>query len=690
MRADAYPGVGTPVLEVEVKAVTSPSELREVLRLAKHASRTLGFLPNAAFTDRLRNQGLVVAKLDGTVRGYILYDMLRKGYIKLVHVCVEEAARGNNIAKRMLDYVIALNPHATGIYAACRDDYGIDEFWVKLGLTPKRRIAGRAAKGSFLVQWWRQLGSLDLFESTISMGNIPVAVLDTNVVADLFGSTETFRPTREESSALLASWVADSVKFAVSAAVDIENNRNADREEAQYRYLNSEHLQRLPTTRPDDGQLEELLLERIGADAVTRDPSLRHDVLHLADVIRNEARYFVTHDENLIASASEWAATDYGLRLLRPHQLVAELASAMGRGVFRSRLIESVDLEWFPAASAPLVEVASLFRASERAEPARTLARTIRESISRTPETITTVLSDDSGKPLALLAYERDARSLVVRLLRVSQRRLAATLALQLTRHLREIAVDVDCSTITVPLEAADEATRAALTRDGFQTIGTHLVGFVGPGVITLHDARAWASSVGYTGTTDPISMERALWPLTVTDADLPTYILPIQPRFAESLFGYQTNVLFHLRKRALGLSREHVYFHAAGSGRIPDNPARLLWYVTADGTTKSQAIAAVSRTVEARVLTPDDAHRRFAHMGTLRRNQVREVASKKGYVHVIRFEDSTVLPHPISGYALKVMLEKHHIKTPLQSLRRVPEAFFADVLNASHGVPAT
>lgn len=673
----------TDVLDIET--VSTHSELREVIQLAKRSSGTLGFLRNEAFADRLRHNGIVIAKVNGVVKGYILYDLPRKGHIKLVHVCVDPAARGKNIASRMMQHVIRLNPRANGVYAACRDDYEIDEFWVKLGLTPKRRIPGRAVKGSVLVQWWRQLGPLDLFESAIASTTTPVAVLDTNVIADLFGSMNATRATREESLALLTSWVADAVSFSVSTAVDIENNRNPDKTEAQHRYLNSEHLPRLRTTRPDDRELEDAILRRFGHAALERDPSLKHDTLHLADAIRNGAHFFVTHDEGLIAAAGDWIAVEHGLRIMRPHQLVAELAASTSSGPFRTRLIETVDLEWeLPSANTSAQTMATLFQATERGEALKALTRRIRECVSRSPSTTFTLT--DGSRPLALLSFSVEPDALHIHVLRVRRRRVGPTLALQIARHLREVASDQHRSRIVVSLDAIDETTRQGLLADGFNPHGNELVGLVGPSHLTLDEARAWAAAHGYVGGSDATTLERSLWPLVIVDADIPTYVIPIHPRFAESLFGYQTEVLFHQRKRALGLSREHVYFHAAGSASIGDHPARLLWYVTADGTTASRSFAVVSRTIDDRTLPADTAHHMFTHLGTLTRNQVRSVANKKGDVHVIRFEDSHVLPRPVSGSELKAILNSHQIKGNLQSLRRVPAAFFSGVLRASWG----
>lgn len=668
-----------------VGVVDTPSDLREVLRLAKESSATLGFLRNEAFTDRLRHRGLVVAKDHDAVLGYILYDLPKTGHIKLVHVCVSRAARGRGVAKILLDYVVDLNPQAVGVYAACRSDYGLDEFWIKLGLTPKRRIPGRAAKGSMLVQWWRQVGPLDLFESSIASADVPLAALDTNVVADLFGSTDIARLTRAQSLPLLSSWVTDAVQFVLSSEVDVENHRNPDQKEAQHRFIQSEHLPRLRSTRPDDRTLEDLLFARINSEHREADPSLARDVLHLADAIRNDVGFFITHDENLIDSVGPWIGHEFSLRVVRPDEFIASLIEPSDRGQFRSGVIESIDMAWKPASDLDVADLGHTFRAEIGGESPRKMAHAVRELVAQAPNTKTSVLVDGSSSALAIMALSKSAVGLEVMMLRVARTRDATTIALQLARQVRERAIEADVSRITINIHGTDPETKAALLRDGFQVDAGQLVGVVAPRILTLSESLAWARERQFRVEGDAVSMERALWPLTIADADLPAFIVPIKPRFAESLFGYQHDVLFHHRERALGLSREHVYYHAAGSTSIPTGPARLLWYVTHDDTTTSRTVSIASRTVETWTLPADDAHRMFSKVGTLRRNAVRAVANKKGLVHVIRFEDSSVFQAPLDRAQLQALFRAHGIKEPIQSLRRVPTAFFADIVQLSN-----
>lgn len=681
--ADEFNTLEEGALEVSVWSPSEPDaleSLRGILRLAKRYSGTLGFLPNRAFADRARKQGLIFARRNCQVIGYVLFDLPRAGQIKLVHVCVAQEARGNMIAKRMTDLAIENNPFATGIYAACREDYGIDAFWVALGMAPRGNIPGRALKGSVLVQWWRPLGQLDLFESLILNSDVPLAVLDSNVVADLFGSSKVERPTRSESEGLNANWLADAVKFAVSSQVDVENQRNQDRADRAARTKGSASLPRLRSRRPDDTSVEDQMLRFIGPVELTKDASLHEDVKHLADAINSGARYFVTHDRALISVIGKWAEVSHGIRVLRPSELIVEVAVVPASRRFQSRIIESVSYSWNVVAGFDISSLAEEFLSSDRGEKVRSLERLMRELGSRTGEVDFEILTGPNQELVAAVAMERGEDCLQVPLYRVREGRAGGTVAFQLARWLRMQAVRFEMSKIQVLDSGTDSGSRAALLMDGFGV--EHEVLEASPIVGTLSVADL--ALEGDDLVAQALSLERAHWPLVVADLDLPTYLVPIQPRFAEALFGYQQDALFQIRKRSLGLSREHVYYHAEGAAHIPAGPARVLWYATHDRTSTVRRVVAVSRTIETRSLEVAAAHQAYSHLGTLKLRDVAGAANKRGVVHVIRFEDSQLLSAPLARSSLRELLQAHGVREPIQSLRRVPTALFVDVVKAS------
>ncbi|MDQ7876575.1 GNAT family N-acetyltransferase [Microbacterium sp. QXD-8] len=680
--------MGSAELAVEHLEATGVQleDWRQVLRLAKTHSATLGFLPDSAFADRLRKRTLIAAKADGQVIGYCLYDLPRAGHIKLVHVCVADDARGFGAGKAMIDAAIAQNPTAIGVLAYCRRDYqGLDRFWESAGLAPRGEKAGRAVAGSILCAWWRPLGAPDLLEEAAMGAGLPLVAYDTNVVSDLYASPSVIRPDRESSLGLLAGWLQAAIVPVVSPRVDVELNAISDRSERELQRERSQELMRIRSTRADDNTLLEQLLEKVGDSALANDESLRNDFCHLVDAITAGASFVVTNDENFIDAANSALPEDTGARVVRPHELVATMLERLELPTFRSRLIESLDLEWRPASAWPVTELAAKFATHETHERTTALARRLRAAIAQHPTT-TRVLSDPSSRPLALVAEVRSDPALQVSLLRVSRGESSTTIALQLARHLRTVARQNNLTTVEVTDAQRGPVIQAALAQDGY--VGSDL-----PRATLINDL-AGAESYelpevyGQPDLRAVRELERRFWPMVIIDLAVPTYVIPVQPGFAELLFGIDRGALWSDRKRGLGLSREHVYY--SGSSRpLPEEGSRILWYVTSDRSGTIRKVMAHSRTLGVARLPAEAAHRANAHVGVFTLRHIEGAADRTGMVTVVRFEDTELLEHPVGGRELEELMMRHDVKHPLMSIRRVDPQFFDSVLRRQNfGAP--
>ncbi len=646
---------------------------RAVLGLAKKHSGTLGFLPDSAFEDRLRRGTLPIARLEGDVVGYCLYDLPRTGYIKLVHVCVDETARGRSVGKALIDAAVDRNPTAIGVLAYCRRDYqGLDRFWLAAGLTPRGEKAGRAVKGSILSTWWRPLGALDLIEEAALSAGLPLVAYDTNVVSDLYASAEVERPDRESSQGLLAGWLQAAITPVVSPRVDFELNAIDDRPE---RELQRERSQELIRLRSDQTGLSDLR-SRVGEEALRTDPSLDDDLCHVADAIAAGASYLVTNDENLIRVVNRILPDVSPLRIVRPHRLVAEILERLERPVFQSHLIESVDIEWRPAAEWPVEELVPRFVTNETHERAGELTRRIRAALSQHPQS-TRVLATPDGRALALVAESGDEHALTAAVLRVARGATSGTIALQLARHLRVIARDSGLHQVRVTDPHPGPVCVEALVQDGYEKED----GFVA----TLIDRVADKSDFLEPDLSAPAEAhavreaERRYWPLVLVRTEVPTFLIPVKPGYAELLFGIDRGALWLDRKRALGLSREHVYY--SGSGRaLPPADARILWYVTSDNSGSVRQVMAYSRSMGCQRLTPEDAHGANSQVGVFTLRHVKGAAGKDGMVTVVRFEDTEILAHPVGGSELSDLMALRGVKHPILSFRSVSPALFDDI----------
>ena len=367
--------------------------LAQVLALSKQNKKTLGFLPDSAFSERASKRTLLVATENDLVAGYVLFD-LPKSAIKLVHLCVRADHRKSGLAKLLLDEVIRASPNRTGVIANCRRDYGIDHVWKALGFVPKSEKSGRSLDGSILTTWWRPLGGPDLFEQLILDTAMPIAVLDSTIVIDIHASANVIRPDRDASLALMGPWLESRVTFAVSSELDSELNQLSDQKERQRQRNASQSLTRVPTTRPDDARLEGELAVRIGDKEMSKDVSLAHDLNHLADAIRAGARYFVTNDQNLIDVTSAWTLADFHISVVRPHQLVIAVDDVIQSATYEPRLLKQTEFRWKRAADFDFDLLESAFLGSSNGERAvsfrRTCAQRWQTQRSGTPKFLST------------------------------------------------------------------------------------------------------------------------------------------------------------------------------------------------------------------------------------------------------------------------------------------------------------
>ncbi|WP_307500753.1 hypothetical protein [Clavibacter sp. B3I6] len=511
---------------------------------------------------------------------------------------------------------------------------------------------------------------LDLFESAILSSNLPLAILDTNVINDLFLPTDVVRAHRKESSELEADWLQPLITFAVSGEVDNEISQNKNQTARRHVRAATQHLTRLSTLRPDNRKVEDNLLAATAPQLLSKDPSLQKDVLHIADAVHAGADYFVTNDGNVITAARGWNLGEHGIRIVRPHQLIAALSPTSFLTDFRSHLIDDGDLEWRDVIDVE-PELEPAFRAYAKETKPEVFARRFRELLAKRHSTQVQKLTDSQGGLWALAAWELDGPTLRLLMIRAVRGERGSTVAFQLLRHFRREAWERGATRIEVSDPGVTDTLDAALLADGFSAAN--------PRAAALGPASADASALTISSPYEIRLAERNRWPLVVRNAGLDTYVIPIQPRWATHLLGLNDG-LISLRRRGLGLSRELVYF--SGTRIVPTNlPARILWYATSDSKTEHviRRIVARSLLVEAVRLPVNDALTRFGTVGVLRRSDIEAAADKTGTVSVIRFEDTEVLKQSISRHD-EVFVR--HVNGNVQSMRKVSPEMFDDVMN--------
>jgi hypothetical protein len=160
-----------------------------------------------------------------------------------------------------------------------------------------------------------------------------------------------------------------------------------------------------------------------------------------------------------------------------------------------------------------------------------------------------------------------------------------------------------------------------------------------------------------FEGVENAAALENRLWPLKLLDAGIPTYMISIEPAWAELLFEARLagETLFP-RELGLGLSREHVYYRSI-AGLSIRSPGRILWYVKKGNHGHPEGhLRAVSQLAEVVRGHPKALYRRFSRLGAWSFAQVQQAAGERGEAMALRVVDTELLATPLSLEELRAV----------------------------------
>ena len=177
--------------------------------------------------------------------------------------------------------------------------------------------------------------------------------------------------------------------------------------------------------------------------------------------------------------------------------------------------------------------------------------------------------------------------------------------------------------------------------------------------------------------------IERHLWPAKVINADLPTFIIPIQPIWAKDLFDKELARQYILESQTdLALKRELVYYKCNNGSLKPGVIGRILWYVSSDRAfTGTQEVKACSRLDEVIIDKPEKLYRQFRHLGVYELKYLMTLAKDKPDedIMAIRFSYTNIFNKRLTLNRLREILGN---KTTVQSLFKISKQQFGIIYN--------
>ena len=688
-----------PSITMKITTVRPDTQLfNDVMSLGRDNAKTLGFFPEGAFHD-YATRGHILACVEGQrAAGYLAFR-IRHLTVAIVHLCVSSEFRQQGIARMLVDALCRESAGFAGVLARCRVDYAADAMWPRLGFVVRNEVPGRATRVSTTLRvWWRDLGLPDLFSTAPS--DRMIAALDTSVLIDM--QADTNDPRMDESKALLADWLDDSIEYVVTDEIYTDIGRNPAQQERQAVLKFASAFRTLTDlARPVTEASYVQLCSAIGKGESPQD---RSDRRHLALAAAGGAHFFVTRDKALLDAACD-IDTAIGIAVMRPCDVIARTHAELTEQSFAPRRLSGSLLSVRPIRAADIEEMAQTFLAFEQGEKKGSFVGALRDSLARSDQCTGLLILAQDGSPHGLLVIGAGENETTIQILRTTRGAMAEVIS----RHLVWVAVRESRRLGHSITRLLDNRIPAAATSVlgvlGFRSCDSGMAKLNGIHVRTtrdlasalrslrwIYDDHAWIDETANALEQDQSRLphqliyecERAMWPSKLLDTTLPSYVVPIRPEWAAQLFHSQLaeQSLFGSDPRLM-LRLDNVYYRSPFPSRI-EAPSRVLWYVTASKERPStKCIAASSLVSEIVHGSAKEVYSRFKQYGVYGWEDVLKVARNDphGPVEAFLFGQTEPFAKPVSLEKVRELTQRTgRTELVLRSPSAVDSDFFEAV----------
>ena len=590
-------------------------DLGAVDGLMKRDSQTLGFLPIKALADYLQRGRVLGAKVGGDrLIGYLLYAPNQNRF-RIVQLCVSEEFRGRGIARCLLEQLKDAATTQSSIILHCRRDFPAHYMWPKLGFVSIGERPGRSATGHLLTLWHLTLSPanqmhLGLFQAQMSDETIDV-IIDAQVFFDL---SDPDSGDSEQSKALLADFLIDSLKLWITDELLNEIDRNDDPEQRQARRVGIQQFPQVTYSVRRVGDFD----ARLRAILPCRTPSQESDIRHLAKAAASNVAVFVTRDQSLLRKAADIANLT-NLRVLSPTELIVELHELLEGQYYGPDRVSGLRLGWYRFTVRDLASL-SVDSFLNEGEGQRQLRLALDRYLRRPNEFHCELLKSD-GNDVAIRVIPITAKDIVtVPLARVARTADRSLFGRFLIADTVAKAVDKNQQMVAFVLSCLSPSLIPDLMDMGFTRCGDTFAKFCFSSCLGREDAiqkiAVLSPELGASYDNLPdLELERYCAPVCL-NADQNFFLIPIRPGYAISLIDRQMSSgdMFGGDPSVL-LRWENVYYRkAVTSQKILKAPARILWYVSRS----QKQIVAVSHLDDVVVDTAKELLRKFKKYGVL------------------------------------------------------------------------
>ncbi|MEH1916131.1 GNAT family N-acetyltransferase [Nostoc sp.] len=666
--------------------------LETVKKLGRANSKTLGNFPKGAFEDHAaRRQILVALDSESSCVGYLLYRRSRD-WFAITHLCIDPSGRDKGAAKQLVDRLKQITTSARGIKLKCRRDYNLQGMWSSFGFIATLDVEARA-KNKKLTPWVFEHNPLPLFSTMIQqqLESKLCAIIAPDIFLDLYGEENNENIDSEEENILLADWVQAELNLCINDEIFNQINRVHNNQERDSQHYFAQSFTCLPC---NNQRLEEnlnLLQQIIIKNNFVLD---EYNLRYLARSITSESNVFLSRDKQLLDLA-DIIYENFRLSVIHPEELINQLDELRDKPDYQPVRISGTTLEQIQVRSGQEDLLVNYFYNSQLRENKTDFQQKIRHYLAEHDKFESIVVRESDNNPLALIVYGKQKKhELEILILRVGNHNLSSTLA----RHiifksiLKSAREQRNFTRITD--QYLESTISEAIQQDAFVKVSngwmkanlsvvktsSQLSEYLTNLVFNFGDEynfiRELANNINNENIVidaqSSIDIERFLFPAKITDSEIATFIIPIQPRWASYLFDeHLANQMLALpgfgSKPELAFNREAVYYRAIQNSRGLNAPCRILWYVSetqGEGRGKGFQdvgyISACSYVDEVIIGKSKELYRRFQRLGVYNERDIEKIQTdKNANIMAIRFSDTELFNNHISFQELQQVLDK-------------------------------
>lgn len=680
---------------MELQLINHKSKwLKSVQLLGDSYSNTVGFLAQEAYADYARKGRILVAIHDNQLLAYTMFRF-KKNSIVIVHLCVAPKYKGQHIPSRMINWLLEENKeNISHIQLACRRDYNIDPFWQKLGFSAVGEKTGRAVKNRTILTIWVKENQYckNLFAQINGADDTKVlVVLDTNIVIDLCEGDQL------ETNYLRQDFLATYADFRITRFLVNEINSCPDES------IRNKHRSFAVNNYPMLDAVNDDLFNRVKGNLLSKKPCCEnsntwYDIVHIAQSIAAGAEVFITRDSAWLNNdISEYIKREYGMSILSPGELIGSIDEINSPSDYAPLKLAGLNLEYSRLSTTDFALTVTTFHQLHGSKKSD-FEKRLRQWVAA-PNLYTVLLIKANTKPICLITYSTCNHIMTIETLLIHGKEIKPSLQQTFIKRIAFKILDQaytgNLQVIQILKSGLSDLVLKSFRECGFFDCDTSLTRLINIQILSVThlshipslptnsplnlaiDALRNDFSNGISCLEQITNLEKALWPLKISDARMPCYIVPIKASYAVQLFdenlANQETCLFENEKTEPALSIENVYFKAKAQS-IPDGPARILWYVSSSKYIGTPAIRACSYLDRVEKGSKEELFKKYRRLGVLDWPELTQIEDGKELTAYI-FSYTELFSTPVKLDTVRQYISRP--KESFQSFRSISEQAF-------------